>query len=96
MHYADEYLRLSYHGLRAKDKSFNAKFETNFDSTIGKNKCHTTGYWPGDFEFDQQCILCCDRKKKQLTWTDYEPTVSVSTKKLNAARMIRSDGVRLR
>ena len=28
---ADEYLRLAYHGLRAKDKSFNAKFETDFD-----------------------------------------------------------------
>src|SRR6188508_2104222 len=33
---ADEYLRLSYHGLRAKDKSFNAKFETEFDNNIGK------------------------------------------------------------
>ena len=33
---ADEYLRLAYHGLRAKDKSFNAKFETDFDSTIEK------------------------------------------------------------
>jgi two-component system, NtrC family, sensor kinase len=33
---ADEFLRLSYHGLRAKDKSFNAKFEMNFDATIGK------------------------------------------------------------
>ncbi len=32
----DEYLRLAYHGLRAKDKSFNAKFETDFDNTIGK------------------------------------------------------------
>jgi len=31
----DEYLRLSYHGLRAKDKSFNAKFETDFDNSIG-------------------------------------------------------------
>jgi two-component system NtrC family sensor kinase len=30
----DEYLRLSYHGLRAKDKSFNAKFETDFDSSL--------------------------------------------------------------
>jgi signal transduction histidine kinase/ligand-binding sensor domain-containing protein len=28
---ADEYLRLSFHGLRAKDKSFNAKIETEFD-----------------------------------------------------------------
>ena len=32
----DEYLRLSYHGLRAKDKSFNAKFETDFDPAAGK------------------------------------------------------------
>ena len=33
---ADEYLRLAYHGLRAKDKSFNAKFETTFEKGIGK------------------------------------------------------------
>ena len=32
----DEYLRLSYHGLRAKDKSFNATMKTDFDKTIGK------------------------------------------------------------
>ena len=31
----DEYLRLSYHGLRAKDKSFNALFKTDFDNSIG-------------------------------------------------------------
>ncbi len=33
---ADEYLRLSYHGLRAKDKSFNADYKTDFDVSIGK------------------------------------------------------------
>ncbi|MCP9750678.1 two-component sensor histidine kinase [Ferruginibacter sp. HRS2-29] len=32
----DEYLRLSYHGLRAKDKSFNATLKTDFDQSIGK------------------------------------------------------------
>lgn len=32
----DEYLRLAYHGLRAKDKSFNAKFETDFDASLSK------------------------------------------------------------
>src|SRR4030095_8912256 len=32
----DEYLRLAYHGLRAKDKSFNAKFETDFDNQVGE------------------------------------------------------------
>src|SRR5436190_481932 len=31
----DEYLRLSYHGLRSKDKSFNATTKTDFDETIG-------------------------------------------------------------
>ena len=33
---ADEYLRLAYHGLRAKDKSFNATLKTDFDESIGK------------------------------------------------------------
>jgi C4-dicarboxylate-specific signal transduction histidine kinase len=33
---ADEYLRLAYHGLRAKDKSFNATMKTNFDETAGQ------------------------------------------------------------
>ena len=33
---ADEYLRLSYHGVRAKDKSFNATMKTDYDETIGK------------------------------------------------------------
>src|SRR5262249_54420878 len=33
---ADEYLRLAYQGFRARDKSFNAKFETNFDDTVGR------------------------------------------------------------
>ncbi len=32
---ADEYLRLAYHGLRAKDKSFNATMKTDFDESIG-------------------------------------------------------------
>src|ERR671938_632712 len=33
---ADEYLRLSYHGMRAKDKSFNATLKTDFDNSIEK------------------------------------------------------------
>lgn len=32
----DEYVRLCYHGLRAKDKSFNSKLITEFDKSIGK------------------------------------------------------------
>jgi signal transduction histidine kinase len=33
---ADEYVRLAYHGFRAKDNSFSAQLETNFDNSIGK------------------------------------------------------------
>ena len=33
---ADEYLRLAYHGMRAKDKSFNADFKTDFDPNLPK------------------------------------------------------------
>jgi signal transduction histidine kinase len=32
----DEYLRLSYHGFRAKDKSFNADYKTDFDPNLPK------------------------------------------------------------
>lgn len=33
---ADEYLRLSYHGMRAKDKTLNVELQTHFDPSIGK------------------------------------------------------------
>ena len=49
---ADEYLRLAYHGLRAKDKTFNAKIETDFDHKHWKNKYHSTGHRAGIGESD--------------------------------------------
>ena len=57
---ADEYLRLAYHGLRAKDKSFNADFKTDFDPSSSQNQYHSAGYWKGIPESDQQCILCSE------------------------------------
>ena len=33
---ADEYLRLAYHGLRAKDKAFNAEIKTDFENQLEK------------------------------------------------------------
>ncbi len=53
----DEYLRLAYHGMRAKDKSFNADIKTDFDETHCKNKYHSAGYWKSLVEFIQQCFL---------------------------------------
>ena len=57
---ADEYLRLAYHGLRAKDKSFNADIKTDFDNTIGKINIIPQEIGRVILEFDQQCILCCE------------------------------------
>ena len=57
---ADEYLRLAYHGLRAKDKSFNAAMKTDFDESNWKNKYRSAGYWKSVLESYQQCILCSE------------------------------------
>ena len=55
---ADEYLRLAYHGLRAKDKSFNATMKTDFDESIGKINIIPQDIGRVILEFDQQCFLC--------------------------------------
>ena len=61
---ADEYLRLSYHGMRAKDKSFNATLKTDFDTTIGKINVVPQDIGRVLLEFIQQCILCSERKEE--------------------------------
>ena len=62
----DEYLRLSYHGLRAKDKSFNADFKTDFDQTHWYHQHCSTGYGTSVVEPLQQCVLCSKRKEEKL------------------------------
>ncbi|MEO7444128.1 MAG: ATP-binding protein [Ferruginibacter sp.] len=74
----DEYLRLSYHGLRAKDKTFNASFKTDFDNSIG-----TINIVPQDIgrvvlNLINNAFYAVDEKKK-LNIPGYEPTVTVST-----------------
>ena len=77
---ADEYLRLAYHGLRAKDKSFNATIKTDFDQSIG-----TMNVVPQDIgrvilNLITNAFYVVDEKAKSII-ENYEPTVSVSTKK---------------
>ncbi len=79
---ADEYLRLAYHGLRAKDKSFNAKFETDLDPSIGKINIIPQDLGRVILNLITNAFYVVDEKKK-LTVNSYEPTVIVSTKKLN-------------
>ncbi|HEU5165763.1 MAG TPA: ATP-binding protein [Chitinophagaceae bacterium] len=78
----DEYLRLSYHGLRAKDKSFNAIMKTDFDNSIGKINVVPQEIGRVVLNLINNAFYAVDEKKKQIG-DGYEPTVSVSTKKMN-------------
>ncbi|MGG9962199.1 sensor histidine kinase [Ferruginibacter sp. SUN106] len=83
---ADEYLRLAYHGLRAKDKSFNATLKTDFDESIGNiniipqdmgrvllNLINNAFYAVQEVSKEKSSF-------KNLT-SLYEPAVSLSTKR---------------
>ena len=78
----DEYLRLSYHGLRAKDKTFNAKFETNFDSTLGKINVTPQDIGRVILNLINNAFYAATEKRK-TNLAGHEPTVSITTKKLN-------------
>lgn len=78
----DEYLRLAFHGLRAKDKSFNAKFETNFDENIGKINIIGQDIGRVILNLINNAFYAVSERKKQNE-DNYEPTVTISTMKLN-------------
>jgi two-component system, NtrC family, sensor kinase len=78
----DEYLRLSYHGLRAKDKSFNATMKTDFDESIGNINIIPQDIGRVVLNLINNAFYAVDEKRKQIG-DGYEPTVTVSTKKNN-------------
>jgi two-component system NtrC family sensor kinase len=79
---ADEYLRLAYHGLRAKDKSFNATLVTNYDETIGNIDIIPQDMGRVILNLITNAFYAVNEKKKQIA-DDYEPNVSVSTLKIS-------------
>jgi signal transduction histidine kinase len=76
---ADEYLRLAYHGLRAKDKSFNAILKTDFDESIGNINIIPQDIGRVILNLITNAFYAVDEKKKSGI-EQYEPTVYVSTK----------------
>jgi signal transduction histidine kinase len=78
---ADEYLRLAYHGLRAKDKSFNATLKTEFDGSIGNINVIPQDVGRVILNLFTNAFYAIN-EKKQLQLNGYDPTVSVITKKL--------------
>ena len=83
---ADEYLRLAYHGLRAKDKTFNATMHTDFDKTFGKINIIPQDIGRVILNLLTNAFYVVN-EKKQSGIENYEPTVSVSTKK-NADKVL--------
>ena len=77
---ADEYLRLSYHGLRAKDKSFNADFKTDFDNSIGKMNIIPQDIGRVLLNLINNAFYAVNERQK-ITKESYQPTVFLSTKR---------------
>jgi signal transduction histidine kinase len=75
----DEYLRLAYHGLRAKDKSFNATFTTEFDPAVGQVSVMPQEMGRVILNLINNAFYAVSEKRKQGI-AHYEPTVSVSTR----------------
>ena len=80
---ADEYLRLSYHGIRAKDNSFNATLKTDFDESIGNINIVPQDIGRVILNLITNAFYVVDEKKKSGI-ENYEPTVTVATKKLGS------------
>ena len=78
---ADEYLRLSYHGLRAKDNSFNATTKTDLDESIGNINIIPQDIGRVLLNLINNAFYVVNEKSKQHI-EGYEPTVSLSTRML--------------
>ena len=85
---ADEYFRLAYHGLRAKDKSFNATLKTDYDKSIGNINIIPQDIGRVILNLITNAFYAVDEKKKSGV-ENYAPTVDVSTKKINDKTEIR-------
>jgi two-component system, NtrC family, sensor kinase len=80
---ADEYLRLAYHGLRAKDHSFNATLKTSFDESVGNISIIPQDMGRVLLNLLTNAFYAVNEKAKQGLQR-YEPAVEVSTKKTGA------------
>ncbi len=90
---ADEYLRLAYHGLRAKDKNgsasrFNATFETNFDAAAPKMNGVSQEIGRVILNLINNAFYAVNEKKKSETGS-YAPTVTIATRQLNGKIEVR-------
>ena len=77
---ADEYLRLSYHGLRAKDNTFNARLETDFDSNLPKLEVVPQDIGRVLLNLFNNAFYAVQQKKAKRQDDEYQPLVRISTR----------------
>lgn len=75
----DEYFRLAYHGLRAKDKSFNAELITHFDETLPIVNVVPQDVGRVLLNLFNNAFYAVHQKEKEAG-SNFKPTVEVSTK----------------
>ena len=78
----DEYLRLAYHGLQAKNKSFNATLKTDFDESIGNINIIPQDIGRVLLNLYNNAFYAVNEKQKAESET-YEPAISISTKRVD-------------
>ncbi|MBD2751936.1 sensor histidine kinase [Spirosoma validum] len=83
----DEYLRLAYHGLRAKDKTFNATFQTDFDTSLGKISVVPQELGRVLLNLFTNAFYAVQQRQKQGV-SGYQPTVSASTRCIDSQVVI--------
>ena len=76
----DEFLRLAYHGFRAKDKAFNATLKSDYDKAIELINVIPQDLGRVILNLINNALYAVNEKRKQTTG-DYEPTVTVTTRK---------------
>ncbi len=87
----DEYVRLAYHGMRAKDKSFNSDFKMDLDKTIPEIKVASQDISRVLLNLINNAFYAVDKQAKQKK-KEYKPLVKVCTKSAkNQIEIIVSD-----
>ena len=75
---ADEFFKLSYHGLRAKDKSFNAELVARFDESLPKLNVVSQDFGRVLLNLFNNAFYAVNQKAK-TAGPDYKPTVELTT-----------------
>ncbi|MCP9765963.1 GHKL domain-containing protein [Lacihabitans soyangensis] len=89
---ADEFLRLSYHGLRAKDKTFNADFKAELDPNLPMIDAVPQDLGRVFLNLINNAFYACNERAKNNTQTQaaesYKPNVTISTQNINGTIVV--------